>query len=102
MVERHHYLKLKAAWATDTGRAEVVERALAVLPSCRGVLRATAGVPADADAAAAWDVCITVRFAHLDDVATYRVDPSHRAFVDEFLAPRLEVKKGWNFAVRIA
>jgi hypothetical protein len=101
MIERHHYLKLKPEWSNDASRAEIVERALAVLPNCRGVLRATAGVPADPDSAAAWDICITVRFAHLDDVGPYRADPAHRSFVDGFLAPRVEVKKGWNFAVRV-
>jgi len=102
MVERHHFLKLKAAYATDAGRAEVVERTLDVLPRARGVLRVTAGVPADPESAASWDVCITVRFAHLDDLAHYRADAAHRAFVDDFLTPRVEVKKAWNFAVRVA
>jgi hypothetical protein len=31
------------------------------------------------------------------EIDSYRAHPEHRRFVDEFLGPRLEVKKGWNF-----
>jgi hypothetical protein len=100
MVERYHFFKLKPAYATPTGRAEVVDELLAVLPRVRGVVKVLAGVPADADAAASWDVSLVVRFAHVDDVATYRADPVHRRLVEQFMTPRIEVKKSWNFAVR--
>ena len=100
MVERYHFFKLKPAFATPTGRAEVVDELLRVLPRIRGVVKVHAGLPADADAAASWDVSLVVRFAHVDDVAVYRADPAHRKLVEEFMVPRLEVKKNWNFTVR--
>lgn len=97
MIERVHLLKLKAPHATFAGRREIVERALAVLAAVPGVRGVTAGVPADEDAEKSWDVFIVVRFASVADIDPYRAHPEHRRFVDEFLAPRTDVKKGWNF-----
>jgi hypothetical protein len=97
MIERVHLLKLKSAHATPRSRREVVDRTLAVLPSVPGVLGVTAGTSADEESQKSWDVFIVVRFASLADVEPYRVHPEHRRFVDEFLAPRVEMKKGWNF-----
>lgn len=53
--------------------------------------------PADAGAAAAWDLCLQLEFACLQDVQTYRDRPAHRHFVDVLLAPQLLVLKAWNF-----
>ncbi len=100
MIDRHHFLKLAPDFATPAGRAEVVARTLAVLPSVPGVVAVTAGAPADDATAAEWDVVIVVRFATLADVAPYRADPTHRRFVDEFLAPRVAAKAAWNFETR--
>ncbi len=71
-------------------------RALACIPS---IASFEVGAPADAHAEAAWDICLRVRFASIDDVEPYRLHPAHRAFVDEFLKPRVEVIKAWNFLV---
>jgi hypothetical protein len=97
MIERIHLVKLKTEHATARGRREIIDRALAVLPAVPGVRGVTAGAPADADAAQSWDLLIVVRFDSLGDVDPYRVHPEHRRFVDEFLSPRTDVKKGWNF-----
>jgi hypothetical protein len=97
MIERYHFLKLRPEHATPAGRAEVVARCRAVLPGIPGVRSVVVGAPADAEAAQAWDVSIVVRFADLAAVGPYRADPDHRRFVDEFLAPRVEGKKAWNF-----
>lgn len=97
MIERYHFLKLRPEYATPAARAEVVERCRAVLPGLPGVRGVVVGTPADADAAAAWDVSIVVRFDALANVAPYRSDPAHRRFVDEFLAPRVASKTAWNF-----
>jgi hypothetical protein len=78
-------------------RREVVDHALAVLPGVPGVLGVTAGAPADAETEKSWDVFIVVRFGSLADIEPYRTHPEHRRFVDEFLAPLVDVKKGWNF-----
>jgi hypothetical protein len=97
MIERVHLLKLKAEHATARGRREIVDRALTVLAAIPGVLGVRAGAPADDDSAAAWDLYIVVRFHAVRDIDPYRAHPEHRRFVDEFLGPRIEVKKGWNF-----
>ncbi len=100
MIDRVQLLKLRPEHATPEGRAGVVERALSVLPRVPGVLGVTAGVPADADAGKSWDVLISLRFATLADVEPSSAHAEHRRFVDEFLAPRVEVKKGWSFETR--
>lgn len=102
MIERYHFFTLKPEFATPAGRAETRDRLLAVLPSLPGVRGVVVGLPADDDAQAAWDVSLVVRFDDLAAAATYRADPAHRRFVDEFMVPRLEVKKSWNFEVTAA
>jgi stress responsive alpha/beta barrel protein len=97
MIERVHLLKLKAEHATPRGRREIIDRALAVLPAVPGVLGVRAGAPVDPESEKSWDLLIVVRFQSVRDIDSYRVHPEHRRFVDEFLAPRTEVKKGWNF-----
>jgi hypothetical protein len=99
MIDRYHFFKLVPACATPAGRAEVVARLREVLPAVPGVVSVTAGVPADADGEAAWDVSLVVRFRSLADAAAYRAHPVHRRFADEYMAPRIEVKKAWNFEV---
>jgi hypothetical protein len=101
-VERYHFFKLKPAFATPEGRAETRDRLLAVLPGLPGVRGVVAGVPADEESLAAWDVSLVVRFDDVAAAATYRADPGHRRFVEEFMVPRLEVKKSWNFDVASA
>lgn len=99
MVQRYVFIKLDDAHATDTGRSEVAARARETLARVDGVTAVTVGVPADEPAVKSWDVGIVLRFANLDDVERYRENPDHRAFVDEFLRPRMAVIKAWNFTV---
>jgi hypothetical protein len=96
MIERYVFIKLNAEYASEHGRRAVVDRtrALAALP---GVLELRVGVPTEAAGSKSWDVSIAVRFADVAAFERYRLDPDHRAYVDEFLAPRLEVIKAWNF-----
>jgi hypothetical protein len=100
VIERHHYLKLKSEFAHAAARDEIVRRILEVLPALPAVLGVSAGTPADADAERSWDIFITVRFEALAHIDSYRAHPDHRKFVDEFLSPRVEVKKAWNFEAR--
>ena len=100
MIERLQLLKLRPEHATPEGRAGVVEQALSILSRVPGVLGVTAGVPADADAGKSWDVLIALRFAALADVGAVSAHAEHRRFADEFLAPRVEVKKSWSFVIR--
>jgi len=99
VFDRVVLVKLKKEHAGPAGRAEVAARALAELRVLPGVVAVTAGGPADAASEASWDVSITVRFASLEDFATYRAHPDHRRFADAYLAPLAEVRKAWTFAV---
>jgi hypothetical protein len=99
MIERFAFVKLAPEYATEAERRRLLDDALATLRPLPGVLAITGGLPADADAAKAWDLCINVRFATLDDAAAYRAHPVHRRFVDEVVAPRSAARKGWTFAI---
>ena len=99
MVERYVFVKLKAEYANDAGRAEVRARSLALrsVPGVRGV---TIGTPADPAALSAWDLSLVVRFDSWGDVERYLEDPGHAAYYEGFLLPRLQVIKAWNFEVQ--
>lgn len=99
MIERYIFIRLDDQHATDQGRAEVVARTREVLPALPGVVSATVGTPADDSSAGAWDIGIVVRFERVEDIPGYSQHPDHRAYVDEFLAPRMKVIKAWNFAL---
>jgi antibiotic biosynthesis monooxygenase (ABM) superfamily enzyme len=99
MIERFAFVKLAPEHATDAERRALVDQALATLRDLPGVLSMTVGLPADPDAAKAWDLCVNVRFASLEDAAVYRSHPVHRRFVDEVIAPRSAARKGWTFSV---
>lgn len=98
-IDRYVFLKLAAEYATPAAREQIAaytRKALAELP---GVQAVRVGVPADDAATASWDLSIVVTFARILDVEVYRVDPRHRAYVDEYLAPRIVVIKAWNFDI---
>lgn len=97
MIHRIVLFKLKEAYANEAGRAAVVAKSREMLPGVPGVVEVVAGVPADERSRRDWDLCLQVRFASLEDVAPYLSHPDHRAYVDDFLADRLEVIKAWNF-----
>lgn len=99
MIERYVFVRLQKEYSTDAGRAEVVARTRTDLAALPGVLSVTVGTPADAGSGKAWDIGIVVRFAAIEDVAPYGSHPDHRTYVDDFLAPRMEVIKAWNFVV---
>ena len=99
MIQRIVLFKLKDQYANEASRAEFAARTrkdLAALPQVRGV---TVGVPADEASEASWDISITVELDSMEAVAEYIVDPDHRAYVDEYASPKIEVRKAWNFEV---
>ena len=98
MIERHVYVKLKDEHATDEARSQAVERTRE-LASIPGVLSVSVGTPADLSSLAAWDFCIRLEFESIEAVEAYRVHPDHQRYLDEFLAPRADVRKAWNFEV---
>jgi hypothetical protein len=100
MFERFVYLKLKDEWANAEGRELVARESARVLPAIDQVVACRAGVPADAHAAKGWDLCLAIRFDSLADIEAYRVHPDHQAFLNDFLAPKVEAKRVWNFEMR--
>jgi hypothetical protein len=99
VIDRIVILKLQPEHANPAGRAAIAQRCLEVLRPLDGVLGVTVGVPADEASERSWDVSITVRVASMADLDAYRANPVHRRFVDEWLSPRTDVKKAWNFTV---
>ena len=97
MFDRFVFVKLKETWANEQGVAEVIAESRRVLPSIPGVLRCRAGAPADLHAGKGWDLCLVLGFATLEDIETYRVHPEHKKFLEEFLGPKVEAKRVWNF-----
>lgn len=99
MIERIVLFKLKEEYCNDAARAEFAERTRADLGALKNVRAVTVGVPADEASEASWDISIVVQFDSMDDVQKYIVDPAHRAYVDKYAMPRIEVRKAWNFRV---
>ena len=102
MVERYVFVKLKEEHANPEGRKEVIDRTLSDLKGIAGLKKIIVGAPADESAEKSWDVSIVVVFDSLDAVGPYLADPVHRTYVDDFLLPRTEVLKYWNFDVDVA
>jgi len=99
MVERIVLIKLRDDLANDVGRTEIAGRLVRDIPGIAGVRGVTVQVPADSRSGQDWDLCLRVAFDAVEDIETYRSDPGHRALVDEYLRPRLEVLKAWNFVL---
>jgi hypothetical protein len=97
MIERIVLVKLKEQYAGEAERHEVASHSQEVLASVPGVTSVTVAVAADEKSSGGWDLAITVRFAALEDVPTYGAHPAHRAYVDDYLRPRMEMIKAWNF-----
>jgi len=97
MIERIVLFKLKEEYCNDAARAAFAERTRTDLSALEGVRSVTVGTPADEASEASWDISIVVRFDSMEDVQRYIVDPAHRAYVDGYAMPRIEVRKAWNF-----
>ncbi len=97
VIERIVLFKLKDEHCNDAARAEFAERTRTDLSALERVRSVTVGVPADEASEASWDISIVVRFDSMEDVQQYIVDPAHRAYVDGYAMPRIEVRKAWNF-----
>jgi hypothetical protein len=97
MVERIVLIKLHEAFANEHGRQEVADESLRILPTIEGVKSVRCGVPADEKTEGSWDIQLSLTFNGMDCVERYRVDPIHRAYVDDFLKERMSFIKAWNF-----
>lgn len=94
-VLRHVYLRLKPEHR-DGSAFEAVLRAALRLDEQAQVEDVQLLIPADEPARAAWDLCLQLRFASLEDAQAHGSEPGYRRFVDEFLAPRVLIVKAWN------
>jgi hypothetical protein len=97
MIERVVLFKLDGEWTEPARRAEVAAESRARLGRCLGVRALSIGVPADPAAEKSWDLSIVLRFDDLAAYERFRDDPTHRAYVDEYIAPKMELVKAWNF-----
>ena len=98
MIQRVVVVKLRDAYSNDETRATVKAKTLEVLKDAHGVVGLEVGLPSDERSRKAWDLCIFVRFASMED-ELYRTDKVHRAYADVFLKPMLDTIKVWNFDV---
>jgi hypothetical protein len=99
MIERIVLFKLKDEYCNDAARTEFAERTQADLSVLDNVQSVTVGIPADEASEASWDISIVIRFANMQDVQRYISDPAHRAYVDQYATPRIQVRKAWNFRI---
>ena len=99
MIQRIILLKLNKEFATDSGRAAVIDHSRKVLTALPGVLRAEIGSPADETSAESWDISMVLNFASTDDLEPFRVHPEHRSYVDDYVKPKLALIKAWNFRI---
>ena len=98
MVCRYVFFRFQEAYRSDAHMTEILHRTHALLAEVPGVISYEVGTPADEQAMDAWDMSIMISFADMPSVRAYIVDPMHRAYVDDFIKPRLEVLKAWNFS----
>jgi hypothetical protein len=96
-IDRYVFLKFKPEYGNPEARSEAAAHSRQALAAVPGVSAVRVGVPADDAATASWDLSIVVTFERIEDVEPYRVHPLHRAYVDEYLTPRIVVIKAWNF-----
>jgi hypothetical protein len=99
MIERIVLLKLKDEQATPELIAEVASYSREVLRRLPGVLECHVGVAAEDRTSSSWHLALVLRFASVEDLEPYAMHPDHRAYVDEYLQPRLESITAYNFEV---
>jgi hypothetical protein len=97
MIERYIFARLHEDAAAPEALAELVETLRSGLGTVPGVRAVHIGRPADAHAAAGWDLSLRLT---LDDAAaaeTAIASPSYRAAVEDGLGSRAKVVKAWSF-----
>ena len=97
MFTRNVFMKFKEDFQSEAEVFKVQEETTQVFEKLSMVRDFRIELPADEKSKIAWDLSLTVRFETLDDIDRYSSDESHRSYVDDFLKPRLEVIKAWNF-----
>ncbi len=91
MIHRVARMKLKNPSEANA----VMEEARRVFPALSGVVGFSAGLityPPDSE----YDICLLIDLQNEDKIESYRMSPGHRAFVDDFLRPKLEKMNIFN------
>jgi hypothetical protein len=83
--------------ATPEARSRIAAHTRETLEEIPGVRSLSVGTPADEAAARSWDLSIVLRFDSLEGIRSYREHPEHRRYVDEYMKPKMQVVKAWNF-----
>jgi hypothetical protein len=99
MIDRIVLLQLTDDHADAAEVHAVAEHSLEVLGRLPGVVDVRVGTAADEATASQWHVSLLIRFSSAADLEPFRVHPDHRAYVDDFLRPRLEAITAFNFEV---
>jgi hypothetical protein len=95
MIERVVLIKLKPELGDPAARQKVAADSRQILSTIPGVVSVDTG--ALTEDVGDWDVLLAVRFETAADIETYRVHPEHRAYVDDYLKPRMSAIRAWNF-----
>jgi hypothetical protein len=95
---RYVQIKLKADQASAKSLDSIVTTSVATLQKISGVIACRAMLPAEPSTKEAWDLCLVLDFESVDAIEHYRVHPDHQTFLKEFLGPKVEAKKVWNFS----
>ncbi|MGD9253077.1 MAG: Dabb family protein [Holophagae bacterium] len=99
MIERIVLLQMSEEHRTQAALDEVAERSREVLPALPGVVSCHVGLAADERTAEAWHISLVLGFNKAEDIPPYAAHPDHRAYVDDFLRPRLESLAAFNFEI---
>ena len=99
MIQRIVLLKLEGSFTTAETRAEIAAYSRRVLLALPQVVAVNVGTPADEASAGSWDISLVLHFASTDDLEPFREHPDHRAYVDDYLKPKLTCIKAWNFII---
>ena len=97
MIRRYVFFRFEHAHRGKDAMRDILRETHRVLQNVPGVEMYEIGTPADEKAVAAWDLSITATFASKAVLESYIQHPQHRAYVDGFIKPKLEVIKAWNF-----
>ena len=99
MIQRIVVIRFKPEFRTPGSVREIAEHSRKVMPTVAGVQTVTVGSPADDRTAKQWDLVLVVGLENLDDLPAYGSDPAHRAYVDEYLRPKMDSIAAWNFEI---
>lgn len=97
MIERIVLVRLNDSLRNPEERTAVANQTLKALADLPGVQELSVGVPADANSEKSWDLLIRVHFTDIEAVEAYRMHQMHRAYVDDYLKPKLAELRAWNF-----